>query len=148
MWRTKRVFCIMNTVYFAQRTGLFTENKVFETGLAIRGQVLSKLRNERSLDHLGRQVGGRAHTGALSCAALPFKRSCGGGQQSLTQLEERRRWQAAWEDTDPPGEHRPGSRLTGTHTQSGSGQPSAPRTSGRAGSGEARWSARTQGVPG
>ena len=138
----------MNTVYFAQRTGLFTENKVFETGLAIRGQVLSKLRNERSLDHLGRQVGGRAHTGALSCAALPFKRSCGGGQQSLTQLEERRRWQAAWEDTDPPGEHRPGSRLTGTHTQSGLRQPSAPRTSGQAESGEAMQSGRTQGVPG
>ena len=52
----------MNTVYFAQRTGLFTENKVFETGLALRGQVLSKLGNERSLDHLGRQMGGGAHT--------------------------------------------------------------------------------------
>ena len=138
----------MNTMYFTQRTGLFTENKVFETGLAIRGQVLSRLGNERSLDHLGRQVGGGAHTGALSCAALPFKRSCGGGQPSLTQMVERRRWQAAWEGTDPPGEHRPGSRITGSHTRSGSGQPSAPTTSGRAGSGEAMWPARTQGVPG
>ena len=117
LWRTKRIFCIMNTMYFAQRTGLFTENKVFETGLAIRGQVLSKLRNERSLDHLGRQMGGGAHTGALSCAAPPFKRSSGGGQKSLTQLVERRRWQAAWEGTDPPGEHRPGCRITGSHTR-------------------------------
>ena len=40
--RTKRVSCIMNTMYFAQRTGLHTENKVFETGLAIRGQVFIK----------------------------------------------------------------------------------------------------------
>ena len=85
----------MNTMYFAQRTGLFTENKVFETGLAIRGQVLSKLRNEWSLDHLGRQVGGGAHTGALFWAALPFKQSYGGGQQSLAQLQGRRRWQGA-----------------------------------------------------
>ena len=107
----------MNTVYFAQRTGLFTENKVFETGLAIRGQVLSKLRNERSLDHLGRQVGGGAHTGALSCAAPPFKRSSGGGQKSLTQLVEGRRWQAGWEGTDPPGEDRQGCHITGSHTR-------------------------------
>ena len=135
-------------MYFAQRTGLHTENKVFETGLAIRGQVLSKLRKERSLDQVGRQVGGGAHTGALFWAALPFKQSCGGGQQSLTQLEGRQRWQAAWEDTDPPGEHRPGSRLTGTHTQSGLRQPLAPRTSGQVESGEAMQSARTQGVPG
>ena len=81
----------MNTVYFAQKKGLFTENKVFETGLALRGQVLSKLENERSLDHLGRQMGGEAHTGALSCAAPPFKRNSGGGQKSLTQLVEGRR---------------------------------------------------------
>ena len=42
----------------------------------------------------------------------------------------------------------PGSLLTGTRTQSRSGQPSEPRTLEQAGSGGARQSIRTQGVPG
>ena len=54
----------MNTVYFVQRTGYYTENKVFETGFSNRGvRYLSKLRKEQSLDHLGSSDECRAHTG-------------------------------------------------------------------------------------
>ena len=42
----KRTFLTKNTVYFAQK-GLFHKEQSFETGLALGGQVLSKLENER-----------------------------------------------------------------------------------------------------
>ena len=89
-----------------------------------------------------------AHTGGLLWAALPFKQSCEEGQPSLAQLQRRRWWQGAEGGNQPPGDHMPGSHLTGTRTQSRSGQPSEPRTLEQAGSGGARQSIRTQGVPG
>ena len=135
-------------MYFAQRT-VYTQRTKFLKQFCNRGvRCFSKLRTGQSLGHLGSSGGRGAHTGGLLWAALPFKQSCEGGQPSLAQLQRRRWWQGAEGGNQPPGDRMPGFHLTGTRTQSRSGQPSEPRTLEQAGSGGARQSIRTQGVPG
>ena len=112
--RKQKAFLTKITVYFAQK-GLFHKEQSFETGLALGVRFYQSWKmNGRSL---GTSGGWRGTHWFLSWAAPPFKRSSGGGQKSLTQLVEGRRWQAGWEGTDPPGEHRPGCRITGSHTR-------------------------------